>query len=328
VTDDLLITGPLISDIQTVKRKLSEKFSMTYLGPCGFYLGMAVTRDRSHRKIRLSQSGYIQKVLQDFGMENSAPVATPMEQGTHLVKAESTYEASKEFCLQYQSAVGALMYAMLGTCPDIAFSVSVISRYASNPTELHWSAVKRIMRYLRGTIDYHLTYKGNLEALVEFTDSDWAADYNTRRSTSGYIFHLGSGAISWSSKRQATVALSTCEAEYVGQTNATKEAIWLRRLLRQLHPEEDTPCATIIYGDNQGAIATAKNPQFHARMKHLDIRHHYVREKQGDGTVQLTYVPTAEQVADGLTKPLPKNKFLTFREALGLEDVSSQQKTQ
>jgi hypothetical protein len=210
------------------------------------------------------------------------------------------------------------MYAMLGTRPDLAFAVSVVSRFASNPTDRHWTAVKRILKYLAGTISMGLVFRGSLTSLNGYTDSDWAGDHDTRRSTSGYVFNVGSAAISWSAKRQPTVSLSSCEAEYIGQTQATKEAIWLQGFLKQIHPDLDGG-ATIIYGDNQGAIALAKNPQFHARTKHIDIQHHFVREKVAEGRIQLKYVPTTQQVADGLTKPLCRDKFQVFRTAVGVE---------
>ena len=163
-----------------------------------------------------------------------------------------------------------------------------------------------------------LTFRGDLKPLMGYTDADWAGDQDTRRSTSGYVFGIGSGAISWQSKRQPTVALSTCEAEYIGQTQATKEAVWLKRLLDQLNPQEHR-YAVIIFCDNQGAMALAKNPQFHARTKHIDIQHHYVREQVAQGNVELEYIATDKQVADGLTKALCKDKFITFRNAIGLE---------
>jgi hypothetical protein len=167
-----------------------------------------------------------------------------------------------------------------------------------------------------------LVFRGQLTTLSGYSDSDWAGDYDTRKSTSGFIFGVGSAAISWSSKLQPTVALSTCEAEYIGQTNATKEAIWLRRLLNEIRPETaNEPQATIIYCDNQGAIALAKNPQFHARTKHIDIQHHFVREKINEGAVQLEYIETERQVADGLTKALDKVRFERFRKAMGLESA-------
>ena len=186
------------------------------------------------------------------------------------------------------------MYAMLGTRPDIAFAVFVVSRYGSNLNESHWKAVKRIFRYLRGSINHELVFRGALKPLTGYTDADWAGDQDTRRSTSGYVFDVGSAAISWSSKRQPTVALSTCEAEYIGQTQATKEAVWLRGLLSQLNANDQSHASktVVIYCDNQGAMTLAKNPQFHARTKHIDIQHHYVREQVTAGNVALEYIPT------------------------------------
>lgn len=316
--DDVLVTGPSRPDIQRIKDALNAKFKMSDLGPCSYYLGMTVTRDRTNRTLRLGQSAYIERFLRHHGMWESKPQSTPMETSARPLPAEDGYTASAELLKTYQSAVGSLMYAMLGTRPDIAFAVSVVSRYSSNPTEAHYAAVKRIFRYLRATIHWHLTYKGPLQDLIGYTDSDWAGDHDTRRSTSGYIYNLGSGAISWSSKRQATVALSTCEAEYIGQTQAAKEAIWLRGLLSQIRP--NGPLQTvIIFGDNQGAIALAKNPQHHGRVKHIDIQHHWVRGQIADGNVDLKYISTDKQVADGLTKALCRDKFELFRELIGLE---------
>ena len=213
-------------------------------------------------------------------MWETNPVATPIE--GHLESAPDGHQATEDSRLRYQSAVGSLMYAMLGTRPDLAYAVSVVSRYSSNPTETHWKAVKRIFRYIRGTLSLQLTFKGPLMPLNGYTDADWAGDRDTRRSTSGYVFNVGSGAISWSSKRQPTVALSSCEAEYMGQTQATKEAVWLSDLLDQINPPEAPVNATkahstihvaliclptsfsfgaiIIQCDNQGAMALAKKP--------------------------------------------------------------------
>jgi hypothetical protein len=316
--DDLQIFGPNLPDINKLKRALNQRFQMTDLGPTKYYLGMEITRDRPNRTIRLSQRGYIEQVIKDFGFWNAKIKPTPMTQN-QLREADKEYEADSAFRGTYQSAVGSLMYAMLGTRPDIAYTVAVLSRYCANPLPEHWTAVKHVFCYLLGSLDLDLVYSGNLTELVGYTDADWGGDRDTRRSTSGYIFNIGSGAISWSSKRQPIVALSTCEAEYIGQTQATKEAVWLRVLLDQItYTDEEEPQATIIYGDNQGALALAKNPEFHARTKHIDIQWHFVREKVADGTVQLKYIPTDQQVADILTKPLPKDKFLQYRKALGL----------
>ena len=148
---------------------------------------------------------------------------------------------------------------MLGTRPDLAFAVSMISRFSSNPTKTHMKAVKRVFRYIQGTLSMSLVFRGSIQPLVGYTDSDWARDPDTRRSTSGYVFNLGSVAVSWSSKRQPTVSLSSCEAEYIGQTNTTKEAIWLQNFLRSIQSEDPGLGYKIIFRDNQGVIALAKN---------------------------------------------------------------------
>lgn len=318
--DDLLLIGPDKVDIQQIKDQLSQRFSMTDLGPIAFYLGMTVTRDRQNRILRLGQRSYLEEGIKTIGLWDSPPQKTPMNTGC-LETARGDYCAEPGFKTQYQSAVGTLMYAMLGTRPDIAYAVSSVSRYAANPTPAHMTAVKRIFSYLRGTIDLQLTFRGELTDLIGYSDSDWGGDPVTHRSTAGFVFNVGSGAISWSSKRQPTVALSTCEAEYQAQTQAAKEAVWLRSLLQDLNPTEQTTYATIIYCDNQSAIALAKDPKFHPRTKHIAIQHHWVREKIAEQVVDLEYIQTNKQVADGLTKALPKDTFVAFREALGLESV-------
>jgi hypothetical protein len=148
-----------------------------------------------------------------------------------LEAADGSYIADAAVRTRYQSAVGSLMYAIISTRPDIAYVISVVSRYGSNPTDAYWRAVKRIFRYLKGTATMRLAFRGEISPLAGYSDADWAGDYDSRRSISGYVFNVGSGVISWSSKRQPIVALSSCEAEYIGQTQATKKAIWLRRLL-------------------------------------------------------------------------------------------------
>jgi transposase InsO family protein len=318
--DDLLIIGPDIKKIDDLKRKLSERFKMVNLGPVHHYLGMTVTRDRAHRVLRLGQRAYLEEAIRIANLWNSKPQLTPMKT-ERLEPAPNNWTAKPEFKKEYQTHVGTLMYAMLGTRPDIAFAVACVSRYASNPTDEHMTAVKRIFAYLRDTLNYELTYRGDIVDLTGYSDSDWGGDTSTYRSTAGFVFNIGSGAISWSSKRQPTVALSTCEAEYRAQTHASKEAIWLRQLLQSLIPQEETPFATIVYCDNQSAIALAKDPKFHARTKYIAVEEHWIREKIQDNTIELQYIQTSKQVADGLTKALPKDAFIQFRDALGLESI-------
>jgi hypothetical protein len=267
--DDLLIAGPSKEEIGKVKERLSKRFDMTDLGECLFYLGMEIRRDRRNRVIRLSQKAYVDKILVDFGMLDSKPGATLIDVST-LSLAPEGFQATESSRRVYASAIGSLMYLMLGTRPDIAYSVSCLSRFMANPTDAHATALKRVFRYLNSTRDLELVYRGNLYPIQGNTDADLGGDINTRRSTSGYLFNVESGVISWSSKRQPTVDLSSCESEYMGQTLETKEAIWLRRLLNELLDTEE-PVATVIFGDNQGAIALSKNPQHHARTKHIDI---------------------------------------------------------
>ena len=189
---------------------------MSDLGPVSFYLGMAVIRDRGNKILCLGQQAYLEKIFKDHGMWECKAVAVPMDR--NLTLSLQDYQANDVFRTQYQPAVGSLMYAMLSTRPDLTFSVSVVSRYASNPNPSHWQAVKRIFCYIYGTLSRQLTYHGTLSKLEGYTDADWAGDYDTRRSTSGYIFNVRSEAISWSSKQQPTVALFSCKAEYMGQT--------------------------------------------------------------------------------------------------------------
>ena len=166
-------------------------------------------------------------------MKNSKPVCTPMSTDK-LHRADRGYQATDKDKHQYAKAIGSLMYLTMGTRPDLAYSVSCLSRFMANPTNQHTTAIKRVLRYLKGSSNLELTYRGDLGRLIGYTDADWGADQETRRSTSGYVFSLGSAPISWSSKIQPTVALSSCEAEYTGETQATKKAIWLRRLLGEL----------------------------------------------------------------------------------------------
>jgi len=279
---------------------------MMDMGACSYYLGIHITRDRAARTIRLSQESYIQKILEKYGMADSTPVSTPMETGLHLTP-ETEREAPEARRKAYSGAVGSLMYPMIETRPDIAFVMSTLARFLSNSSSDHWAALKRVFCYLNGTRDLGIVYgRGNLYG---YTDSDWAGDVSTRKSTTGYVYLLGSAAVSWSSKRQPTVALSSCEAEYMAATQAAKEAIWLRRFLTELGYTRPDIDSVTINCDNQGAITLTKNPEFHARTKHIDIQWHYVREQVEKGAVTLRFIGTAEMVADGLTKPLGRVKF-------------------
>lgn len=315
--DDLLIAGPTVEEVSQVKADLNAKFHMTDLGECSYYLGMSIKRNRSTRTIRLGQKAYIEKILAEFDFTGLNPVRTPMD-ATLPTPSPEDYTADPDLRTLYARQIGSLMYAMLGTRPDIAFAVSFLSRHMSNPTEEHLKAVKRVFRYLKGTMDYELVYQGDLKPVVGYTDADYGADPSTRRSTSGYVFNVGSAPISWMSKRQTVVALSNCEAELMAMTQGAKEAVWLRVLLEELGAQQGKVAATILYGDNQPAIAMSKDTQYHNRAKHIGIQHFYVREVQSTNQIEVKYISTMDMVADGLTKPLPRPAFERFRDALFL----------
>ena len=220
---------------------------------------------------------------------------------------------------RYQSAIRSLMYAMIETRPDIAYAVSTLSQFASNLNQKHWKALKHLFRYLRGTLDLGITYcaDGN-QAIVGYTDSDWAGDKGTQKSATEYLLKLANGAVSWSSKQQPTVALSSSEAKYMAATQCVKEAIWIQGLLKEIGYQETDQHTISLFGDNMGALALAQNPEYYARKKHINVQWHFVREKILENLVQLEYLQTEEIVADGLIKPLGKEKFYRFISLMGM----------
>ena len=210
------------------------------------------------------------------------------------------------------------MYAMLGTRPDIAFAITKLSQYSSNPGVDHWTAINRLLWYLSSTRDLKLVYNRNSKCDNEsrYSDSDWAGDPRDHHSISGYIFIMAGAAMSWSSKKQPSVALSSTKGEYMAMMHASKEAIWIQSFLHDIHFPLSNP--TMLLVDNQGAIALASNPTFHAWMKHTSVHHHFIHEQVEDWDILLKYVPTNNQVADVLTKALPYDKHLVFTVNMGL----------
>ena len=208
----------------------------------------------------------------------------------------------------------------MSTRPDISVAVNILSQFMAGPSEQHWVGVKRILRYLRGTVGYGLCFSGtDGDELIGFSDSDWAGDLDTRRSTSGYVFKIGSAVVNWCSKRQLTVARSSTEAEYVALSAAAQESIWLRRLLCDFGFGKMLP--TTLYEDNNGAIELSKNPKFHNRTKHIDVAYHFTRERVASNELSVVYCHTDEMVADVMTKGLGRIKFERFRGMMGVQRV-------
>lgn len=240
-------------------------------------------------------------------MLDCKPVDTPVDLNQKLTKEMAPMDAAgrdEMSKVPYMEAVGSLLFAALVSRPDISFAVNMVSRFNTNPGKPHWMAVKRILRYLRGTMDVKLTYgRDDTEGLHGFCDADWASDTTDRRSVTGYVFVLQGGAITWSSKKQPTVALSTTEAEYMSMASATQEGIWLHYLYNELFGSRGKLEQICIFGDNKSAIMLSdKTTSFHPRTKHIDIRHHFIRQTVSDGTIKFTHISTNNMTADCLTK--------------------------
>ena len=279
---------------------------------------MKVIQDKESKSIWIGQPAYTENLLKRFGMQDSKPTSTPVDVNSKLQPATKQDETFNH--TEYQSAVGSLMYLAVSTRPDIAYAVNNLARFNSNPQKVHWTAMKRVLRYLKGTINHGILYRQDgSDKCIGYSDADWAGDLSDRKSTSGYIFMLSGGAISWSSRKQKCVALSTAEAEYIALSGATQECIWLRQLEAELGSSSEGP--TLIFEDNQSTIAMAKNPQFHGRAKHIDIRHHFVREKVALGTIKLEYCPTTDMTADMMTKGLNREQYCKLREKAGILEL-------
>ena len=312
--DDLIIFGKDMASINDLKAQLNEEYEMKDLGELKYFLGIQVHRDRERKIIHINQSGYNRTILERFGMQNSKPASVPLSAGVRLVKATimDTLTEQKE----YQSMVGSLMYAMLATRPDLAQLIQQISQFSQKPTKNHEKATKHGFRYLNGTIDEGITYNGNLGIKLEcWSDANWGGEEG-RESVSGFVFTLAGGAITYSSKKQGSVALSSTESEYMAILHTLKEQIWLLRFLKEIG--YDISDQNIIYCDNQSAIALAHNPEHHARTKHIDIQYHFVRNYVEDGATRLEYCPTEDMVADGLTKALGPERHRKLAKLMGM----------
>lgn len=252
-------------------------------------------------------------------MRDAKPVSVPAD--PHVILNPIENDDAKSSNAPYREAVGSLVFLAAVSRPDIAFAVNSVSKFLNNHSVEHWHAVKRIFAYLKGTIDNGIEYRsgGSERELIGFSDADYASDVETRRSTTGYVFCMANGPVSWSSQRQKLVVLSTTESEYVAAATATREAMWLRNLLKDIG--STCELGTVLFVDNQSAIRLVKNPVFHRRTKHIDIRYHYIREKFESNDVMVEYIPTELQCADILTKALPKDRLRKLCEMLKIASV-------
>jgi hypothetical protein len=301
--DDCLLAAADESQLSLVINQLQRLFKVT-VGDSTFFVGMQIEKHDGH--LLVHQEAYTKRILRQFNMENCHPISTPGDSSAKLHKPEQDAGASKQF--PYRELIGSLMYLAVWSRPDIAYITSVLSQYLENPDETHWNAGKRVLRYLAGTPKVGIKFGKGSDILIGYSDADYAGDIDNRLSRSGIIFVLNGGPVSWTSQKQSTISTSTCQAEYVAAFEATKSAVWLRRLMHDLGVKVDKPTPLMV--DNQGTIHTIKNPaSSHKRSKHWDIQYHYVQEQFKAGTIHAEYVCTKKQLADFLTKSLTPDKF-------------------
>jgi Reverse transcriptase (RNA-dependent DNA polymerase) len=321
--DDLVITGNYEEEIANFKQQMKEVFNVSDLGLLSYYLGIEVYQLPSN--ISLCQEAFAKRILHDCGMADCNSTQAPMEVRLKLSKKSSSPPVNQT---TYRSIVGSLRY-LTHTRPNLAYSVGIVSRYMESPKTEHMTAVKHILRYVKGTPGMGCYYErkkaGVKPCLVGYSDSDMVGDVDDRKSTTGVVFFLGSNLISWSSRKQTVVALSSCEAEYIAATSAACQGVWLGSLLADLLNQN--PDKVMLNIDNKSAISLCKNPIHHDRSKHIDTRFHYIRECVEERKIMIEHIGTNDQLADILTKPLGRLKFLEMRERIGLCTVKKTQQT-
>lgn len=318
--DDIIIFSNDKNMTAKLKSNLLSRFHMKDIGEAKFVLGMQIERNQSDGKICLSQAQYIQRILKKFNMEDCNAVATPLDCKQVLsneMSPKSEDDRNKMENIPYQELIGSLLYAAQVTRPDICYAVNKLSQFNQNPGMAHWNAAKRVLRYLKGTLSVKLEFnKAGCEEIVGYCDSDWASDIDKRRSTTGYVFMLHNCPISWNSKRQSTVALSTTEAEFMSMVAATQEGLWLNKLQCEIFPNSSNQVK--LFCDNKSAISLSSTNNYHSRTKHIDVKYNFIKELVFKRKLNPQYIPTNEMVADVLTKPLPKQRHRTCSESMGI----------
>jgi histone deacetylase 1/2 len=296
--DDIIVAGSCPRTIDRLLQSLLQCFPVKDLGRLEYFLGIEAVYNSGG--IILSQRKYALDLLHRAHMENCKAVSTPMSV-TDKLSRESGQALSADDTLKYRSMVGGLQYLTL-TRPDLSFAVNKVCQFLAQPTNVHWEAVKRILRYVKGTVSTGLSIKSSSSTLLSvFTDADWAGCVDDIRSTGGFAVFFGPNLISWSSRKQPTVSRSSTEAEYKALANGTAEAMWVQSLLKELGIRQPRP--PVLWCDNLGATYLTANPMFHARTKHIEVDFHFVKEKVAMGALDVRFVSSEDQVADAFTKP-------------------------
>ncbi|XP_062088456.1 uncharacterized mitochondrial protein AtMg00810-like [Humulus lupulus] len=314
--DDILVTGSTTAAISTLISQLDTSFALKDLGNINYFLGIQV--EHTDTGLHLCQKKYITDLLCRAKMQFANCLNTLTTSGEKLYGFGSDPVAEPHF---YRSLVGALQYATI-TRPEITYAVNRVSQFMQNPLQSHFKVVKKILRYLKGTLDYglHLSRCSQLP-LTGFCDMDWASDPDDRRSTTGFCIFLGANLVSWASKKQRTVSRSSTESEYRSLANTTVELVWIQSLLAELQvPQTHTPT---IWCDNKSTVLMSQNPVLHARTKHIELDLYFVREKIINGQLNVRHTPALHQIVDVLTKALSSTRFLLLRDKLSVISLST-----
>jgi hypothetical protein len=320
--DDMTITAKDSAAIRQVIKELETHFKLRDLGETQFLLGVKIERNREERSLSLSQRQYILDILERANMSDCNPVTTPLDPNITLsaLMSPSTKEEREQMKnIPYINILGAIAYLAIATRLDLAYAISVLSRFSKNPGMAHWTALKRVLRYLKGTLDIKLRYAPDPttdELFTSYSDADHGGNPDNGRSTSGIVIKMGTGAISWMSRLQSFVTISTTEAEFVAAVSAGQEILWLRHLFTELGLIINSP--STLHIDNMSALSVARNPEHHGRMKHLDLRFYWLRDEIEKGTIRVQHISTDKMPADALTKSLPRQKLIEMLPMLGL----------
>lgn len=338
--DDMLIAAESADDVSRIKRWLSSKWSITDLGPVTHYLGVKVLFTDTG-ELRIKQEGYLQRITNEIrsnidtflGRDNKPPKRrAPATPCCRESPRSNTDIPNQQLLKLYQSAVGSLTYGTAVSRPDIAFSMSILARHLTNPTEEHLEDLDRANEYVASTIQQELVFKRHDDSghsnhsshttVYGYVDASYASCPDTRRSRTGYVFTLAGGAITWCSKRQSCVAKSSAEAEYMALSEAGSHGIWLKRLLNDLGIDIDDGGPVSLYTDSLSAMAMASNThKSHGRTRHIETHWHWIREQVESKRIRLLHIPGQEQPADALMKPLERVKLNSFKQKMGFNGI-------
>src|SRR6266487_261536 len=308
--DDIVFRGMSSKMVQHFVQQMQSEFEMSLVGELTYFLGLQVKKMED--TIFISQSKYAKNIVKKFGMDKASHKRTPAATHLKLTKDEKGVDVDQS---QYRSMIGSLLY-LTASRPDIAFAVGVCARYQATPKMSHLTQVKRVLKYVSGTCNYGIMYShGEDSKLIGYCDADWARSADDRKSTSGGCFFLWNNLISWFSKKQNSVSLSTAEAEYIAAGSSCSQILWIKQMLSEYNVGQDV---ITLYCDNLSAINISKNPIQHSRTKHIDIRHHFIRDLVEENIVTLEHVTTEGQIADIFTKALDATQFERLRVKLGI----------